>query len=44
MRNERACAWHDVRAEAAFPRLVARVLGDAGVPWTWEYGAMRFVK
>jgi len=35
---------NDVRAEAAFPRLVAAVLGEAGVPWTWEYGAMRFVR
>src|SRR5688572_13753740 len=29
---------NDVRAEAVFPRLVAQVLGDAGVPWRWEYG------
>lgn len=29
---------NDVRAEAAFPHLVAFVLGDTGVPWQWEYG------
>lgn len=28
---------NDVRAEAVFPRLVTFILGDAGVPWTWEY-------
>jgi CubicO group peptidase (beta-lactamase class C family) len=33
---------NDVRAEPAFPRLVAFVLGDTGTPWTWEYGAMTF--
>lgn len=35
---------NDVRAEAAFPHLVAFVLGDTGVPWTWEYGEMKFWK
>jgi hypothetical protein len=30
---------NDVSAEAAFPALVAFVLGDTGVPWDWEYGA-----
>lgn len=29
---------NDVRAERAFPRLVAFALGETGVPWTWEYG------
>lgn len=29
---------NDVRAERAFPRLVRLVLGETGVPWTWEYG------
>ncbi len=33
---------NDVRAEPAFPRLVAFVLGDTGTPWTWEYGDMTF--
>ena len=33
---------NDVRAEAAFPALVASILGETGVPWRWEYGAMRF--
>lgn len=29
---------NDVRAEAMFPALVRLVLGETGVPWTWEYG------
>lgn len=29
---------NDVRAEAAFPELVASVLGETGAPWSWEYG------
>lgn len=33
---------NDVRAEAAFPRLVAFVLGETGAPWRWEYGDMQF--
>ncbi len=33
---------NDVRAEAAFPRLVAFVLGETGAPWRWEYGGMVF--
>jgi CubicO group peptidase (beta-lactamase class C family) len=33
---------NDVRAEAAFPALVRFALGETGVPWTWEYGDMRF--
>lgn len=28
---------NDVRAEAAFPRLVESILGDTGLPWRWEY-------
>ncbi|RZA35398.1 MAG: class A beta-lactamase-related serine hydrolase [Lysobacteraceae bacterium] len=35
---------NDVRAEAAFPHLVAFVLGETGVPWRWEYGDMEFWK
>lgn len=34
---------NDVRAEAAFPQLVRSVLGETGVPWAWEYGAMPFL-
>lgn len=34
---------NDVRAERAFPRLVAFVLGETGVPWTWEYGNKQFI-
>ncbi|MFP2927077.1 serine hydrolase domain-containing protein [Pyxidicoccus sp. 3LG] len=33
---------NDVRAEAAFPHLVRFVLGEAGVPWDWEYGDKAF--
>ena len=35
---------NDVRAEAAFPQLVGFVLGETGVPWTWEYGERKFWK
>jgi len=28
---------NDVRAEAMFPELVKAALGEAGVPWGWEY-------
>jgi len=31
---------NDVRAEAAFPAIVRATLGEAGVPWAWEYGAL----
>lgn len=33
---------NDVRAEAAFPTIVATLLGDTGAPWAWEYGEMPF--
>ena len=33
---------NDVRAEAAFPRLVKFVLGETAAPWRWLYGEMRF--
>jgi CubicO group peptidase (beta-lactamase class C family) len=33
---------NDVRAEPAFPALVAFVLGETGAPWRWEYGDMEF--
>ncbi|WP_240360833.1 beta-lactamase family protein [Pyxidicoccus caerfyrddinensis] len=33
---------NDVRAEPAFPHLVRFVLGEAGVPWSWEYGDRAF--
>lgn len=35
---------NDVRAEPAFPQLVTFILGETGVPWRWEYGAMQFVR
>jgi len=35
---------NDVRAEVAFPALVRFVLGETGVPWTWEYGGKAFVE
>lgn len=31
---------NDVRAEAAFPRLIRLILGDTAAPWAWEYGTM----
>lgn len=43
----RKCALilsNDVRAEAAFPAIVALVLGETGLPWTWEYGNAAAVK
>lgn len=33
---------NDVRAEPAFPALVRSILGETGLPWTWEYGHMKF--
>lgn len=33
---------NDVRAEAAFPTIVATLLGETGTPWRWEYGEMAF--
>jgi CubicO group peptidase (beta-lactamase class C family) len=35
---------NDVRAEAAFPAIVLRLLGHTGVPWTWEYGEHSWTK
>jgi CubicO group peptidase (beta-lactamase class C family) len=29
---------NDVRAEKAYPALVAFILGETGAPWDWEYG------
>lgn len=29
---------NDVRAEKAFPWIVATILGETGTPWRWEYG------
>jgi CubicO group peptidase (beta-lactamase class C family) len=29
---------NDVRAEALFPGIVQRILGDTRLPWSWEYG------
>lgn len=31
---------NDVRAEPAFPTLVAFILGETGVPYDWEYGPL----
>jgi hypothetical protein len=28
---------NDVRNEAAYPKIVRAVLGDTGMPWSWEY-------
>jgi CubicO group peptidase (beta-lactamase class C family) len=35
---------NDVRAEAAFPRLVEFILGETGAPWRWEYGDKDFLR
>ncbi len=35
---------NDVRAEAAFPDIVRRLLGDTGLPWQWEYGVQPWTK
>lgn len=29
---------NDVRAESAFPTIVKTVLGETGLPWSWEFG------
>ncbi len=29
---------NDVRAEKAFPNIVAAILGETATPWNWEYG------
>ena len=34
---------NDVRAEAAFPRLVRTLLGETGAPWDWEYGGLKLL-
>ena len=33
---------NDVRAEAAFPSIIATLLGETSAPWRWEYGDMAF--
>jgi len=41
VKRGRRCAVilsNDVRAEAAFPAIIKLVLGETGLPWTWEYG------
>ncbi len=35
---------NDVRAEPAFPGLVKLALGETGMPWRWEYGAVDWAK
>lgn len=35
---------NDVRAEAAFPGIVRRLLGETGLPWQWEYGVQPWTK
>ena len=35
---------NDVRAEALFPGIVKIVLGETGMPWSWEYGAASWAK
>lgn len=35
---------NDVRAEPLFPGIVKIVLGETGMPWSWEYGANSWAK
>lgn len=35
---------NDVRAEALFPEIVQIVLGETGMPWSWEYGPNNWAK
>ena len=35
---------NDVRAESLFPGIVKIVLGETGMPWSWEYGAHEWAK
>jgi len=35
---------NDVRAEAAFPGLVRLIMGQTGMPWAWEYGALEWAQ
>lgn len=35
---------NDVRAEPLFPGIVKIVLGETGMPWSWEYGASSWAK
>ena len=40
--RRRACVVllsNDVMAETLYPTIVRQLLGEAGVPWEWEYGA-----
>ena len=35
---------NDVRAEALFPGIVNIVLGETGMPWSWEYGDVSWAR
>lgn len=35
---------NDVRAEPLFPGIVKFILGETGMPWSWEYGAHDWAK
>ena len=35
---------NDVRAEPLFPGIVKSVLGESGLPWSWEYGTSDWTK
>jgi CubicO group peptidase (beta-lactamase class C family) len=42
LERQRSCVVilsNDVRAEPLFPGIVNIVLGETGMPWSWEYGA-----
>lgn len=31
---------NDVRSEPLFPEIITLIMGNAGIPWAWEYGAL----
>jgi hypothetical protein len=35
---------NDVRAEQLFPGIVKIILGETGMPWSWEYGLHDWTK
>ena len=47
LEQRKSCAVilsNDVRAEPLFPGIVKIILGETGMPWSWEYGAHDWAK
>jgi CubicO group peptidase (beta-lactamase class C family) len=47
LEREKSCVVilsNDVRAESLFPGIVKIVLGETGMPWSWEYGEKSWAK